>query len=98
MVKGNKGKAPGFCYGEFKSFLKQIHKLLFNRSQFNFMEEGAVWNCISRNPHKPGKARVVICQALLLTGLGKSLFQAYFSFLVCEIFCVHLQSHLREMR
>ena len=44
MVKGNKGEALGFCYGEFMSSLKQIHNLLFSWSQFNFMEEGAVWN------------------------------------------------------
>ena len=30
MVKGNRGEALGFCYGEFMSFLKEIHNLLFN--------------------------------------------------------------------
>lgn len=39
------------------------------------------------------KTSLVLDLALLLTGLGKSLFQRHFSFLVREMFCVHLQIH-----
>ena len=51
MGKGNRGEALGFCYGEFMSILKEIHNSLFKWRQFNFMQEMAEWNYISRNPH-----------------------------------------------